>query len=122
MILADSAVWIDHLTKPIAALSELLAKEQVAGHPLVTAEVSLGSLAQRSRVIARLQGLYPTRVATIEQTQMFIDCRQLWSVGIGYVDANLLASVLLTPGTLLMTRDKRLYRQAARLGVGYPAS
>ena len=36
---------------------------------------------------------------------------------IGYVDAHLLASVKLMPGTLLRTRDRRLQDAAARLGV-----
>jgi hypothetical protein len=38
-------------------------------------------------------------------------------MGIGYIDAHLLAAVRLTPGTLLWTRDKRLLEVATKLGV-----
>jgi len=49
-----------------------------------------------------------------------IDRHGLWGTGIGYTDAHLLASALLTPGGRLWTRDKRLHDQAERLSVAFP--
>jgi hypothetical protein len=46
-----------------------------------------------------------------------IASKGLFGLGIGYIDAHLLASVLLTPGALLWTRDKRLLAASAQLGV-----
>ena len=43
----------------------------------------------------------------------FIQERRLWGRGLSAVDAAILASVVVTPGMSLWTRDKRL-RQAAR--------
>ena len=102
MILPDSSVWIDHLVRPSARLTQLLEDEQVVGHALVTAEVMLGSLARRDYTARKLDDLDQLVLASVEQTRWLIERRQLWSVGIGYVDANLLASTLRTPGTLLM--------------------
>ena len=47
-----------------------------------------------------------------------VDRRELMGRGIGYVDAHLLAAVMLTPSARLFTRDKRLARVANELGVG----
>jgi predicted nucleic acid-binding protein len=46
-----------------------------------------------------------------------IEREKLFGFGIGYVDAHLLASVRLTHGALLWTRDKRLAAAAERLSV-----
>ncbi|UVO50251.1 type II toxin-antitoxin system VapB family antitoxin [Sphingomonas sp. SUN019] len=41
----------------------------------------------------------------------------LFGTGIGYVDAHLLASTMLMPGTTLWTRDTRLTAAAQSLGI-----
>jgi hypothetical protein len=55
----------------------------------------------------------------------FIDRRALFGLGIGYVDAHLLAAVRLTAGAKLWTRDRRLQAVATQLGLaaewGYAA-
>jgi hypothetical protein len=38
-------------------------------------------------------------------------------LGIGYIDAHLLAAVRLMPGSLVWTRDKRLFEAASSLGL-----
>nr|MBW4036397.1 type II toxin-antitoxin system VapC family toxin [Pseudomonadota bacterium] len=42
-------------------------------------------------------------------------------IGIGYIDAHLLASTLLTPDAALWTRDRRLHAAAQRLGLATPS-
>jgi hypothetical protein len=46
-----------------------------------------------------------------------IEWHKLYSCGIGYVDAYLLASARITPGARLCSRDKRPRAQAERPGV-----
>ncbi len=46
-----------------------------------------------------------------------IEWHNLYSCGIGYVDAHLIASARISPGARLWSRDKRLRTQAERLGV-----
>jgi predicted nucleic acid-binding protein len=48
-----------------------------------------------------------------------IEAVGLVATGIGYTDAHLLASALLTPGGQLWTRDKRLLVQAEKLDIAY---
>ncbi len=55
---------------------------------------------------------------------MLIDPRKYNSLvlGIGYVDAHLLASLRLTAGSQLWTRDKRLHAAAMKLGLARPSA
>ena len=48
-----------------------------------------------------------------------IRTQKLSGSGIGYCDAHLVASLLLTPDPLLWTRDKRLNAVAHRFGRGW---
>ena len=49
----------------------------------------------------------------------FIDRHTLMGLGIGYIDAHLLASASLTPELEIWTRDKRLGAIATQLGLGF---
>ena len=119
MILADSAVWIDHLRHANEQFAAALESEMIVGHPFVTGEVALGSLRDRSAVIWRLSRLEQLPVARAENVLALIESQTLFGTGIGYVDAHLMASVRLAAGALLWTRDKRLHAQAERLGIAY---
>lgn len=115
MILADTSVWIDHLRSGDAALARLLDAGQVLVHPFIVGELALGNLRQRSAILSSLQDLPATRIASDAEVLGFIERHKLYGLGIGYVDAHLMAAVKLTPGTGLWTRDKRLLAAAAKL-------
>lgn len=117
MILVDTSVWVDHLRGGDPALSDLLTRNQVLAHPFVIGELALGSLRQRDVVLGALRDLPQALVATDEEVHAFINRHSLFEIGIGYVDAHLLAGTLLTAGTRLWTRDKRLREVARRLSV-----
>jgi predicted nucleic acid-binding protein len=68
-----------------------------------------------------LRNLPQATVASDREVLAFIEKRQLSGRGIGYVDAQLLAATLLTPGAGLWTRDKRLAETAAQLGIARKA-
>jgi len=86
-------------------------------HPFVTAELSLGSLRDRSKTLALLDLLPSARVAQLNEVRSLIETRRLYGLGIGVIDAHLIASVLISPPTLLWTRDKRLRRVAESLSI-----
>ena len=65
-----------------------------------------------------LAGLPVSVVATPAQVMHLIDREKLFGIGIGYVDAHLLAATRLTPDATLWTRDKRPASAADRLGIG----
>jgi len=71
----------------------------------------------RKRSLAALVDLPQARAATDNEVVYFIDEHALVGSGIGYVDAQLPASVRLTAGSALWTRDRRLAAVARRLGL-----
>ncbi|MGK8196123.1 type II toxin-antitoxin system VapC family toxin [Burkholderia cepacia] len=115
MILVDTSVWIDHLRSGDATLTTLLEAERVLIHPFVVGELALGSLRDRETVLDALRDLPAAAAATDDEVQRMIDVAPLYGLGIGYVDAHLLASVRLTSGSKLWTRDRRLLAAAERL-------
>jgi hypothetical protein len=117
MILVDTSIWVDHLRAANGQLAALLEAGQVLAHPFVTGELALGRLRQRDLVLNALADLPQSKVARDEEVRHFIDQHALFGVGIGYVDAHLLAAVRLTSTATLWTRDNRLHAVADRLGL-----
>lgn len=118
MILVDTSVWVDHLRAADERLADLLMADQVLAHPFVIGELALGNLSSRESILDSLAKLPQPAVADHEETLTLIARHQLFGSGIGYGDAALLASVKLTPGCLLWTRDRRLGEAANRLKIG----
>lgn len=117
MILVDTSVWIDHLRAGDEQLVRLLGECKVLAHPFVIGELALGNMHNRSVVLSALQDLPQAQVASEAEVLRFIEERSLYGVGIGYIDAHLLAAAMLTPGALLWTRDKRLTTASKKLGI-----
>jgi predicted nucleic acid-binding protein len=117
VILADSSIWIDHLRSSSVEMARLVDRGKIVTHPYVVAQIALGSLRDRVRTLRPLEQLRQVRVAHIDEVRSMIERHSLYSRGIGLVDAHLLASCLITPGTRLWTRDGRLRRAAQALGV-----
>ena len=81
-----------------------------------------GLKALASEIRARLcgGGVRPIShpMMTDDEVLAYIERRRLMGLGIGYIDVHLLAAAALTPSARLWTRDKRLARVAADVGVG----
>ena len=117
MILVDTSVWIDHLRVSDLALIRLLRQGEVLVHSFVIGELALGNLRARAEVLEAL-GRMPQAVrATDDEVMAFIEAHALQGLGVGYVDAHLLASARLTSNTKFWTRDRRLAGVAERIGV-----
>jgi len=117
MILVDTSVWIDHFRQGDVELTRLLNSGQVLTHRFVIGELALGNIQNRSLIISTLQNLPQATAASDEEVLRFIERHTLFGSGIGYIDAHLLAATLLSPGSSLWTRDKRLLAESVRLGV-----
>ena len=117
MILADTSVWVDHLRFGDKDMRELLNRGQIVIHPFVVAELALGSIRDRAKTLALLDLLPQARIAQLNELRLTIEARRLYSVGIGFTDAHLIASVLIDSPTLLWARDKKLRKVAENLGI-----
>lgn len=117
MILVDTSVWIDHLRTAEPQLVALLNRNEVLAHPSVIGEIALGSVAKRADVLRYLNNLPSVVAATHDEIMIFIERHKLANSGLGYVDAGLLASAALTPGSALWSRDKHLRAAATRCGL-----
>lgn len=117
MILADTSVWIDHLRTDNPRMQGLLESEQIIMHPMIVAELALGSLRQRSRTLAELDGLLEVKTAQLNEVRHMIEVQRLYGKAIGLIDAHLVASCLITPGTQLWTRDNALKGVARAVGI-----
>ncbi len=115
MILVDTAIWIDHFRDGDPLLSELLERGEVLAHPWVTGELALGHLHGRAEILLLLGHLPQATVATAAELLAFIERHELFGLGVGYVDAQLLAATQLTGDARLWTRDRRLGAAAERL-------
>ena len=119
MILVDTSVWVDHLRRGDAQLVDLLQRAHVVMHPFVVGEIACGSLRHRSSILDLLQDLPAAAVAEGGEVLAFVERHVLHGKGIGYIDVHLLASVALTAGARLWTRDKKLRAVAQALGCAF---
>jgi predicted nucleic acid-binding protein len=119
-VLVDSSVWVAHFRKSSRVLQSLLATDQVLCHPLIVLELACGTPpAPRERTLGDLKTLRQSVIATSDEALELIERKQLQDLGCGAVDMSLLASVLLTAGSLLWTVDKNLDALSTRLGVAF---
>ena len=116
MTLVDTSVWIEHLRAGSPELSSLLERGAVLTHPLVIGELACGNLKNRSRLLTDLAALPRAVEATHEEALQFIEDRKLWGAGLGWIDAHLLASALLT-NCGFWTLDRKLERAASAAGI-----
>jgi predicted nucleic acid-binding protein len=122
VILVDTSVWVDHLRRGDARLVDLLERANVIMHPFVVGEIACGSLHDRVSILELLQDLPAVAVAEGDEVLGFIDRHVLHGKGVGYIDVHLLASVALTEGAKIWTRDKKLRLVAEMLGCAYQDS
>jgi predicted nucleic acid-binding protein len=117
MILADTSVWVDHFRKRDAALSRELQRSNISIHPFIVTELVLGNLPDRQNAMSSLDRLPMVKVAQVHEVRRLIETHSLFQRGIGFVDAHLIASTLITPHTVLWSRDRRLQDVAGTLGL-----
>jgi len=112
MVLVDTSVWVDHLTRGQAQLAALLHEGQVVCHPFVIGELACGHVRNRREILGLLATLPQARVAEHDELLRFVEQHQLSGRGLGWVDVHLLGGAFLS-SCRLWTHDKAL-REAAR--------
>ena len=118
MVLADTSIWIEHFRHREPALADRLSEGLVLMHPFVSGELACGNLKNRAAILSDLQALPHAKLASNAEVLQLIEDHRLWGRGLGWIDAHLLASALLS-NCRLWTLDVRLAKAAAELGMGY---
>jgi predicted nucleic acid-binding protein len=116
MILVDTSVWVDHLRRRNGGLAGLLEAGEALCHPFIVGELACGDLRRRAEILELLDHLPGVPVVDHHEVIAFIDAHTLMGTGIGWVDAHLLASTVLSRAKL-WTMDRPLARAATKLGV-----
>lgn len=116
MILVDTSVWIDHFRATNERLKSLLLDQQVLCHPFIVGELACGNLHRRGAILAYLNALPRAHFIEHEEVMSFLEAHRSYGQGIGWVDAHLLASTVLTR-CVVWTFDKPLRRAAAALNI-----
>ena len=113
MILVDTSIWIDHLNNSNDELIQLLNSSKVCIHPFIICELSCGNISNRSELIGLLQAL--PRVESVFEEEVFtlIENKNLFGIGLGFVDVNLLASALIY-NVKIWTQDTALKKVAKK--------
>ena len=119
MILVDTSVRVDHLRRTDPLLVTLLEQSEVLVHPWVTGELALGNMRNRDETLHLLGTMPQALTVSHDEVLEYISDARLYGLGIGLVDAHLLASTRLVSGTLLWTRDRRLADAAERLDLRF---
>jgi len=116
MILVDTSVWVDHLRNGNDQLKAWLNSNEVIVHPFVIGELACGAMQNRSEVLGLLSELPEAMVANHDEVLTLVENNRLFATGIGWIDAHLIASALLSKSKL-MTLDKALSKIASVLGL-----
>lgn len=117
MYLVDTSVWINHFRSANTPLTECLTNDLVACHPFIIGELALGSLKNRMTIITILNDLPHAPVADNSEVMAMIETRHIYSQGIGFIDAHLLASAMISGDLRIWTADKRLATLAGELNI-----
>jgi predicted nucleic acid-binding protein len=124
MVLVDTSVWIRFLAnrEPFASgLDRLLVTGDAAGHEFVFGELLMGDVGGgREKLLADYAMMTPATPISHDDVVAFVQARALSGRGVGWIDAHLLASVLVD-GWQLWTADSRLAEVADELGLAYHA-
>lgn len=117
-VLVDTCVWVRHFRQGNPLLTAMLEDAEIWCHPIVVGELSLGTLKDREQTILDLSTLGRPPLASFSETRRMIDARKLWGRGIGWNDAQLLASAIIG-GVPLWTFDLRLKEIAVESNVNF---
>jgi predicted nucleic acid-binding protein len=119
MILVDTSIWVEMFRRGRfkAELATLIGNDQLCTHPFVLAELACGYLPGREQALLELDKLIALPTISTPDVRYMIETRGLFSKGIGFVDAQLIASCIATHGTHIWTIDRPLGRVAESLGL-----
>lgn len=121
MVLVDTSVWIRFSAgrAPFAAgLDALLDRDEVLAHDLVEGELRIGDRGGRRRLLTDYARMLRAPTVAHAEVMELVRSRKFGGRGIGWIDAQLLASALVASATL-WTADARLAAIAHDLDIDH---
>ena len=121
-MIVDTCVWVEHFRGEVDALSRLCRDGRAFVHHDVFGEVMLGCGEERDEIVEEIRLLPPIGRPSLADIEVAIKSHGIACKRIGWVDAVLLCTAMIdVRGPSLMTFDKKLLREAIRLGVAFAA-
>jgi predicted nucleic acid-binding protein len=119
VILVDTSIWVDLFRRGEfkTQLATLIANDQLCTHPFVVAELACGSLPDRQQTLLEFDKVPALPTIRTADVRYMLETRGLFSKGIGFIDAQLIASCITAHGTQIWTIDRPLGRVAESLGL-----
>jgi predicted nucleic acid-binding protein len=121
VVLVDTSVWVRALSgkQPYRDnLDELLATESVLAHEFVYGELLIGDPGGRAKALTSYALFAQAPTVPHAEVASLVRARRLYGRGLGWIDAHLLASTMVSRSALY-TADAPLQELAASLGVAY---
>jgi predicted nucleic acid-binding protein len=117
-VLIDTASWINHGRIPDALIVTAIQRGCVVTHQDVVGEITLGCGPTAVATAERIGMFRHVTDASHDTLIAFIRTHQLSCTGVGMIDARLIAACALADRpTRLYSADKRLMKEARRVGV-----
>jgi len=116
MTLVDTSVWVNHFRRGDAELAQKLVDGLVLMHPFVLGEIACGNLHRRPQVLNDLEKLPLAVSASHSEVMQFLETHKLFGSGLGWIDAHLLASALLS-NCRIWSHDRGLQAAASKLNL-----
>ena len=93
MILVDTSIWVEMFRRGRfkTELATLIGNDQLCTHPFVLAELACGYLPDREGALLELDKLIALPTISTADVRYMIETRGLFSKGIGFIDAQLIA-------------------------------
>ncbi len=88
-------------------------------HPLVLGELSMGSLANRAAFLKSAATVPDATLVMDHRVRDIVETHSWFGLGIGYIDAHLLAWTIERSSCLLWTHDRRLGDVAEQMSVRF---
>jgi predicted nucleic acid-binding protein len=118
VILVDTSIWVKHLRQANLPLQQLLTKGSVVTHPFIIGELACGSLRNRKEILGLITVMPRVVLAGHDEVLDMVESNRLYRKGLGWIDAHLLASALLSRAPL-WTLDRHLRTAARALAISY---
>lgn len=121
-VIVDTCVWVEHAHNEVETLRRLCAESRALIHPDVLGEVMLGCGNDRDLLVKRIRLLPGIDRPPQAEIETLVQHHAIACKRVGWVDAVLLCTAMIDPRRpSVLTFDRRLLREAIRLGVAFAA-